>query len=101
MLLNKLFVNKPSQSKINKVNAPTLLLGMIVAIAQVWGFMSPDMVAKINQTLVILAPLITIILRTFFTTPQYPDWMQRVIERHGNTPEAPDVIRPHPRDQIY
>lgn len=61
------YINSPSQSKINKVNGLTIAASAIVAALTYFNVTDPETVAEVNQLLVVATPVVTVILRSFFT----------------------------------
>ena len=56
-------INPPLGSKINA----TQIASLIVALITIWGVASPELADKIEKTLIIVTPIVTIILRSGFT----------------------------------
>lgn len=67
----KMLINTPSRSKINRLNIPVLIIGIVLGVLNVWGIVPDAVVSKINQSLVVIAPVLTVIFRSFFTAPDY------------------------------
>lgn len=64
------YVSKPSRSKINWWNGLVAIVTTIVTVLVLWDLLPEVAIAKVERTLVLVAPvvpIITMVLRTWWT----------------------------------